>query len=64
MGELNCLVDKEAENNTANYWIDQTHNVFAFIRKNSKGEEMICVFNFSPLLAILTLIVLPSLSKS
>ena len=29
--------------------VDTNNNVFAFIRKNSKGEEILCVFNFSPL---------------
>ena len=29
--------------------VDTVNNVFAFIRKNTKGREMICVFNFSPL---------------
>ena len=29
--------------------VDTNNNVIAFIRKNTKGEKMICVFNFSPL---------------
>ena len=29
--------------------VDTTNNVIAFIRKNDKGEKLICVFNFSPL---------------
>ena len=41
MGELDCLVDKEAENNSANYWIDQTHNVFAFINDNGDDDKWI-----------------------
>lgn len=28
--------------------VDTKNNVLAFIRKNSKGEKLICVFNFSP----------------
>lgn len=27
--------------------VDTVNNVFAFIRKNTKGEELICIFNFS-----------------
>ena len=29
--------------------VDTDNNVFAFIRKNTVGREMLCVFNFSPL---------------
>ena len=29
--------------------VDTVNNVFAFIRKNTKGREMLCIFNFSPL---------------
>lgn len=29
--------------------VDTNNNVIAFIRKNSKGEKMICLFNFSPI---------------
>jgi 1,4-alpha-glucan branching enzyme len=29
--------------------MDVVNNVMAFIRKNTLGERMICVFNFSPI---------------
>ena len=41
MGELESLTN-EAENiTTANYWIDGTHNVFAFINDNGDGDRWI-----------------------
>ena len=42
MGELEYLLEDEAdENRTANYWIDNTHNVFAFINDNGKDDRWI-----------------------
>ena len=38
MGELEYLV---SESKTANYWIDKTHNVFAFINDNGEGDSWI-----------------------
>ena len=29
--------------------VDTNNNVISFIRKNTKGEQMICLFNFSPI---------------
>ena len=29
--------------------VDTNNNVIAFVRKNTKGEKMVCLFNFSPL---------------
>lgn len=40
MGELESLID-ESEYSTANYWIDQTHNVHAFINDNGKDDRWI-----------------------
>ena len=41
MGELECLFDKLTEEKSANYWIDNTHNVFAFINDNGDGDRWI-----------------------
>lgn len=41
MGELESLIDDETENKTANYWLDQTHNVFAFINDNGNDDRWI-----------------------
>ena len=42
MGELEYLLEDEAdEDRTANYWIDNTHNVFAFINDNGKDDRWI-----------------------
>ena len=42
MGELEYLLEDGAdEDRTANYWIDNTHNVFAFINDNGGGDRWI-----------------------
>lgn len=41
MGELESLIDDETENKTANYWIDNTHNVFAFINDDGNDDRWI-----------------------
>lgn len=42
MGELEYLLEDEVdEDRTANYWIDNTHNVFAFINDNGSGDRWI-----------------------
>ena len=41
MGELEYLLDEPTRDKTANYWIDQTHNVFAFINDNSNNDRWI-----------------------
>ena len=41
MGELEYLLDESTEDKTANYWIDQTHNVFAFINDNGNDDRWI-----------------------
>ena len=48
--ENSCLYEEDFSSDGFE-WInvDTNNNVFAFIRKNSKGEELICIFNFSPL---------------
>ena len=40
MGELEYLIDNK-ECNAANYWIDSTHNVFAFINDNGDDDKWI-----------------------
>ena len=40
MGELEFLID-ETDNKTANFWIDDTHNIFAFINDNGDGDKWI-----------------------
>lgn len=42
MNEFEYLLKDEAdEDRTANYWIDNTHNVFAFINDNGGGDRWI-----------------------
>ena len=41
IGELESLVEENAEYKTANYWIDNTHNVFAFINDNGDDDRWI-----------------------
>lgn len=41
MNELECLVEEATEDKTANYWIDQTHNVFAFVNDNGDDDRWI-----------------------
>ena len=41
MGELEYLLDETIGVYTANYWIDDTHNVFAFINDNGDGDRWI-----------------------
>ena len=40
MGELEFLID-ETDNKTANFWLDDTHNIFAFINDNGDGDQWI-----------------------
>lgn len=40
MGELEFLTGNTLMNST-NYWIDNTHNVFAFINDNGDGDKWI-----------------------
>ena len=41
MIELESLIDDVTENKTANCWIDNTHNVFAFINDNGDDDRWI-----------------------
>lgn len=41
MGELEYLLDELTEDKTANYWIDNTHNVFAFVNDNGGDDRWI-----------------------
>lgn len=41
MGELEYLLEELTEKKSANYWIDNTHNVFAFINDNGDGDRWI-----------------------
>lgn len=41
MGELEYLLDDITDNKTANYWIDNTHNVFAFVNDNGNDDRWI-----------------------
>lgn len=41
MIELESLIDDMTENKSANYWIDNTHNVFAFINDNGDDDRWI-----------------------
>lgn len=36
MGELESIVEDEE---TVNYWIDDTHNIFAFVNNNGDAED-------------------------
>lgn len=41
MGELEYLLGELTEGDSANYWIDNAHNVFAFINDNGGGDRWI-----------------------
>lgn len=41
MGELEYLLGELTEGDSANYWIDNTHNVFAFVNDNGSGDRWI-----------------------
>ena len=41
MGELEYLLGELTEGDSANYWIDSTHNVFAFINDNGGDDRWI-----------------------
>ena len=41
MGELEYLLGELTEGDSANYWIDNTHNVFAFINDNGSDDRWI-----------------------
>ena len=41
MGELESLVKETTEVETANFWIDAMHNVFAFINDNGDDDRWI-----------------------
>lgn len=41
MGELEYLLGELTEGDSANYWIDNTHNVLAFINDNGGGDRWI-----------------------
>lgn len=41
MGELESLTNELTKYETANYWIDSTHNVFAFVNDNGDGDRWI-----------------------
>ena len=41
MNELEYLLDEMTEDKSANYWIDDMHNVFAFINDNGGGDRWI-----------------------
>ena len=39
MGEFDSLIDETCA--TANYWIDNTHNIFAFVEDNGDDDKWI-----------------------
>ena len=41
MGELEYLLDELTDSDSANYWIDNTHNVFAFVNDNGGDDRWI-----------------------
>ena len=41
MGELEYLLGELKEGDSANYWIDSTHNVFAFVNDNGGDDRWI-----------------------
>lgn len=41
MGELEYLLGELTEGDSANYWLDNTHNVFAFVNDNGGGDRWI-----------------------
>lgn len=41
MGELEYLIDHGTDDVSANYWIDATHNVLAFINDNGDDDRWI-----------------------
>ena len=41
MSKFECLLDGLTEDNSANYWIDNRHNVYAFINDNGSGDRWI-----------------------
>lgn len=41
MGELETLLSIDTQSQTANYWIDSTHNIFAFVNDNGGGDRWI-----------------------
>lgn len=41
MGELESLIGSTMLDRSANYWIDNTHNVFAFINDNGDDDRWI-----------------------
>lgn len=41
MEEFDSLVNETTEYKVANYWIDQTHNVHAFVNCNGKDDKWI-----------------------
>ena len=48
--ENDCLYEEDFSWNGFEWLnVDTTNSVISFIRKNHKGEELICLFNFSPL---------------
>ena len=41
MGELEYLLGELTEGDSANYWLDSTHNVFAFVNDNGGDDKWI-----------------------
>ena len=41
MGELEYLLGELTEGDSANYWIDSTHNVYAFVNDNGGNDKWI-----------------------
>lgn len=41
MGELEYLLGELTEGDAANYWVDNTHNVFAFVNDNGNDDRWI-----------------------
>jgi hypothetical protein len=41
MGELEYLLGELTEGDSANYWIDNTHNVFALVNDNGNNDRWI-----------------------
>ena len=41
MGELEYLLGKLTEGDSANYWLDSTHNIFALVNDNGDNDRWI-----------------------
>lgn len=41
MDELEYLIEEATEDKTANYWLDNAHNIFAFVNDNGDNDRWI-----------------------